>query len=159
MKGEPSRSLSEREEVYSLKLTPSEMETVRHQFDSRCRKILREENRSIRERKLRRAKKEMSFSQLPDDALDLFGVMDEYPSDCFFFNVSGYLIAVRDERLARSLAELPGKKRDVILLAFFLDMKDVEIAERLHVVGSTIHRRRKSSLTELKTRMERLEYE
>ena len=49
---------------------------------------------------------------------------------------------------------MPSKKRDVILLSYFLDMKDTEIAEKLKVVGSTIHRRRTSSLEELKLRLE-----
>ena len=45
----------------------------------------------------------------------------------------------------------------MILLSYFLDMTDTEIAEKLEVVGSTIHRRRTSSLEELKLRLEVLE--
>lgn len=52
------------------------------------------------------------------------------------------------------MAALPGKKRDVILLSYFLDMNDTEIAEKLEVVGSTIYRRGTSSIKELQLRME-----
>ena len=38
-------------------------------------------------------------------------------------------------------------------------MSDTEIAEKLKVVGSTIHRRRESSLKELKMRLEVLDDE
>lgn len=79
--------------------------------------------------------------------------MDEYPSDSTFFDVLDYRVAVMDDRLADALAALPSKKRDVILLSYFLDMSDTEIAEKLKVVGSTIHRRRTSSLKELKQRL------
>ena len=84
-------------------------------------------------------------------------MMDEYPSDSTYFDVLDYQIAVKDGRLAEALAALPSKKRDVILLSYFLDMTDTEIAEKLEVVGSTIHRRRTSSLEELKLRLEVLE--
>ena len=47
----------------------------------------------------------------------------------------------------------------MILLAFCLDMKDTEIAAKLKVVGSTIHRRRTSSLEELRSRLEVFENE
>ena len=78
----------------------------------------------------------------------------EYPSDSTFFDVLDYRVAVKDDRLADALAALPSKKRDVLLLSYFLDMSDTEIAEKLKVVGSTIHRRRTSSLKELKLRLE-----
>ncbi len=142
-----------------MTLTRSEMETIRRQFDSRCRKILREESYSIRKRLARRAEKEVSLSWLSEKELNRFYVIDEYPSDLFFFDTAEYRIPVRDEKLASALAALPDKKRDVILLAFFLDMKDTEIAAKLKVVGSTIHRRRTSSLEELRSRLEVFENE
>ena len=80
--------------------------------------------------------------------------MDEYPSDSTSFDVLDYHVVVKDDRLADALAALPSKKRDVLLLSYFLDMSDTEIAEKLKVVGLTIHRRRTSSLKELKLRLE-----
>ena len=142
-----------------MTLTRTEMEMIRRQFDSRCRKILREESYSIRKRLARRSEKEVSLSWLSEKELEHFYVRDEYPSDLFFFDAVDYRIPVRDEQLATALAALPEKKRDVILLAFFLDMKDTEIAAKLKVVSSTIHRRRISSLEELKRRLEVLENE
>lgn len=76
-----------------------------------------------------------------------------FPRICYF-DVLEYRVGVKDERLAEALAALPSKKRDVILLSYFLDMNDTEIAEKLKVVGATIHYRRTSSLKELKLRLE-----
>ena len=129
------------------------MKTVRHQFDSFCRKVLREESRNYKKQLVRRAEKEINFSELSETELSQRYVMDEYPSDSTFFDVLNYCVAVKDERLADALAALPSKKRDVILLSYFLDMSDTKIAEKLKVVGSTIHRRRTSSLKELKLRL------
>lgn len=137
-----------------MKLSPSQMKTVRHQFDSICRKVLRDESRNYKKQLARRAEKEINLSELSETELGQFYAMDEYPSDSTYFDVLEYRVAVKDDRLAEALEALPSKKRDVILLSYFLDMTDTEIAEKLKVVGSTIHRRRTSSLEELKLRLE-----
>lgn len=130
------------------------MKTVRHQFDSICRKVLRDESRNYKKQLARRAEKETNLSELSEAELGQLYAMDEYPSDSTYFDVLEYRVGVKDERLAEALAALPSKKRDVILLSYFLDMNDTEIAEKLKVVGATIHYRRTSSLKELKLRLE-----
>lgn len=137
-----------------MKLSPSQMKTVRHQFDSICRKVLRDESRNYKRQLARRAEMEVSLSELSEAELGQLNAMDEYSLEDMVFDVLEYRVAVKDDRLAEALAALPGKKRDVILLSYFLDMTDTEIAEKLKVVGSTIHRRRTSSLKELKLRLE-----
>lgn len=137
-----------------MKLSPSQMKTVRHQFDSICRKVLRDESRNYKRQLARRAEMEVSLSELSETDLGQLSAMDEYSLEDMVFDVLEYRVAVKDDRLAEALAALPGKKRDVILLSYFLDMTDTEIAEKLKVVGSTIHRRRTSSLKELKLRLE-----
>lgn len=137
-----------------MKLSPSQMKTVRHQFDSICRKVLRDESRNYKRQLARRAEMEVSLSELSEAELGQLSAMDEYSLEDMVFDVLEYRVAVKDDRLAEALAALPGKKRDVILLSYFLDMTDTEIAEKLKVVGSTIHRRRTSSLKELKLRLE-----
>lgn len=137
-----------------MKLSPSQMKTVRHQFDSICRKVLRDESRNYKKQLARRSEKETNLSELSEAELGQLYAMDEYPSDSTYFDVLEYRVGVKDERLAEALAALPSKKRDVILLSYFLDMNDTEIAEKLKVVGATIHYRRTSSLKELKLRLE-----
>ena len=137
-----------------MTLSPSQIKTVRHQFDCFCKKVLREESRDYERQPARRREKETIFSDLPDAVLSQMGEIDDYPSDHTYFDVLDYRIAVRNEQLAKALASLPSKKRDVVLLAFFLDMNDSEIAEKFNVVRTTIQRRRISSLAELKSRLE-----
>ena len=137
-----------------MTLSPSQIKTVRHQFDSFCKKILREESRDYERQLAHSLEQEITFSDLSEAILSRIGVMDEYPSDHTYFDVLDYRVAVRNNQLAKALASLPSKKRDVVLLAFFLDMNDAEIAEKLNVVRTTIQRRRTSSLAELKSRLE-----
>ena len=59
--------------------------------------------------------------------------------------------------LSEALKHLPEKKRNVILLSFFMDMTDTDIARNMNLVRSTIHHHRVSSLQALKKIMEGLE--
>lgn len=83
-----------------------------------------------------------------------FLIFDEYSSDYSRFKVLEYDIAVKDELLAEALQELPERKRDIILLSYFLDYNDVEIAELLNLVRRTVNDQRNKALKDLKNRME-----
>ena len=61
---------------------------------------------------------------------------------------------VKNELLGEALQALPEKKRDIILLSYFLEMSDEEIGELLNVVRSTIFRHRKTALEKIKLYME-----
>ena len=49
--------------------------------------------------------------------------------------MSGFDVLVKNELLAEALNALPERKRDIILLSYFLDMSDAEIGELLNVVA------------------------
>ena len=79
---------------------------------------------------------------------------DEYPSEQTHFHVRGYDVAIENEDLANALTVLPDDKRDIVLLAYFLDMTDQEIADKLDMVRCTVQYKRAQSLKELKKEME-----
>ena len=137
-----------------MELTPSQKKTVRHQFDSFCRKVLREEGRDYIKRLAWQSEHEVSLSELSEEQMTQLYVLDEYPSEQFHFQVQGLSVAVKDEKLADALASLPDEKRDIVLLAYFLDMNDREIADSLNLLRGTVQYRRTSSLKEMKKRME-----
>lgn len=137
-----------------MELTPSQKKTVRHQFDSFCKKVLREEARDYYKQLARRSEQEASLSELSEEQLERLYVLDEYPSDATLFDVQGYDVAISNEKLADALSALPDDRRDIVLLSYFLDMTDQEIADKLNSVRSTIQYKRTSSLKEMKRRME-----
>ena len=63
-------------------------------------------------------------------------------------------ILVYDEWLSEALKKLPEKKREIILMLFFMDMTEKEIVTYLRLVQSTVHYHKKDSLSRLKRYME-----
>lgn len=80
--------------------------------------------------------------------------MDEYDVENYCFQVLGYDIEVKDALIAEALQSLTEKKRNVILLSYFMEMSDAEIAREMNLVRSTVHEHRKRSLELLKNIME-----
>lgn len=132
----------------------SHEEHKQHAFDSFCKKILKYRARDYYRKLKRQAEREAVFSELPEQELMKLSVTDEYFKDAYRFTVQGFDVAISDEQLAEALSSIPADRRDIILLAYFLDMNDREIAERLNLVRRTVSRRRAKSLQELKKFME-----
>ena len=81
--------------------------------------------------------------------------MDEYSTDKTVYTVFGFDVEVSDDLIAAALDALTPRKRDVILLSFFMDMNDVEIAGLLHNTPANIHYHRTSALNLLKSILEK----
>lgn len=96
----------------------------------------------------------MNFSDMKETELNSISVMDEYDLDNSHFQVLGYDIEVKDTLLVEALQALTEKKRNVVLLSYFLEMSDAEIAREMKLVHSTIREHRIRSLELLKKLME-----
>lgn len=137
-----------------MKLSPSQMKTVRHQFDTICRKVLREESRNIEKIRGRRLKKEICFSGLPQQEVNNFYVEDEYFFDHTYFEVMNQMVTVKNDKLAEAIESLAEEKQQIVLLSYFFDMTDREIAEALDLFRSTVQRKKVNSIKELKIKLE-----
>lgn len=124
-----------------MELSSSDKERIQHQYDALAKKTLVGEAKSHRRTLAKRAAREVTFSDLSE-------------SDYFRFQVSGFDVLVKNELLAEALNALPERKRDIILLSYFLDMSDAEIGELLNVVRTTVFRHRKSALAKIKQYLE-----
>ena len=128
--------------------------TVRHQFDRICKLALKGEVVDYQRHLAYRQKHEVMLSELSQKELSRFFTMDEYDLETCRFQVLGYDIEVKDALIAEALKNLTEKKRNVIMLSYFMDMSDAEIAREMNLVRSTIHEHRKRSLELLKQIME-----
>lgn len=134
-------------------------EDIQRVFDCYCKRILKNEAINIQKHHQYMNSRQVSFSELTPEQLAQICTCDEYSSDFSRFKVLEYDIAVKDELLAEALQELPERKRDIILLSYFLDYNDVEIAELLNLVRRTVNDQRNKALKDLKNRMEGNQHE
>ena len=128
--------------------------TIRHQFDRLCQMALKGEAASYYRYMEYRRRHEAMFSELSEKELNRLFVMDEYGVENSHFTVYGYDIEVKDALIAEALQALSERKRNVILLSYFLEMSDADIAREMNLVRSTVHEHRTRSLEILKKIME-----
>lgn len=151
---EKNTALRGRKEVISMELSSSQRKTIRHQFDSYCKKVLRGEYHDCLREIRRVLQHEVSFSRLSRQELAQLFVVDEYSTNETYFDVLGYDIAVKSDLVSEALAILPTQKREIILMSYFLNMTDQEIGEKLNLMRSTVQYQRTSSLKQLKKLLE-----
>lgn len=101
--------------------------------------------------------REILFCEMSQKQIDELRVTDKYPSDMNIFTVLNFEIGVENDLLAEALKNLSSTNRDIVLLSYFMDLSDTEIAEMLSIVRRTVQYRRKSSLNKLKKHMEESE--
>lgn len=128
--------------------------TVRHQFDRLCQMALKGEAVNYYKHMDYRRKHEVTFSELSEKELSKLFTMDEHGTENHHFEVHGYDIEVKNALIAEALKELTERKRNVILLSFFMEMSDADIAREMNLVRSTIHEHRTRSLEILRKIME-----
>ncbi|SER63058.1 RNA polymerase sigma factor, sigma-70 family [Gracilibacillus ureilyticus] len=127
---------------------------VRCAFNAFCKRILKNEAINIYNERQQRLTKEMTFSDLtPQEANQLYTLDKQYTGeDGECFQVAGKKITPK--LLTKALRTLPIEKRKTVLLYYFFDKSDVEIAELLEIPRSTVQYRRTSSFKWLKRFLE-----
>ena len=134
-------------------------ERIQHQFDTFCKKVLRNTARDIYNRMARQSAHEISLSEFPEHGASIAAVMDEYFQEEQEFEALGFNIAVKSELLAEALRLLPERQCDIIMGYYFLGMSDRAIGEESDTRRSTVSYQRKVSLQKLKEILEGLQYE
>lgn len=139
-----------------MEVIPSIEKVIQMQFDSLAKKALRGEASDIKRQTKRRGKREVLQADLPRN-VNISVVYELFiEQDCFY--VQGYPVVVHDERLAKALMELPEEILEIVLLYFFLDMTDQEIADLFNMDRSSVNRKRNNSLIQLQKILEELSY-
>ena len=88
-----------------MELSSSEMKTIQHQYDALAKKVLKGEARSYYRELSKRAALEVNFSEMSEAELSQLYTLDEYESDYYRFEVSGYDVLVKNELLGEALQD------------------------------------------------------
>lgn len=143
-----------RKEVRTMSISTYLLETIRNQFEVFCIRVLQNEARDCYRELDYMNKKMVLFSDLSEEQFNSFSSIQEYDSDFYLFEINGYKVRVRDHEIGEAISKLPKKKQDIILLSFFLDMTEADIAKYLKLGQSTVHYHKANSLRELRKLME-----
>ncbi len=122
-------------------------------FDTFCKRLLRYEMIDTIREYDRQGRREATFSDLSKAERAQLQYIDEYYPDRRVFTVRGLDIEIADSDLVRALAALPSDRRDMILLAYLLDLSDADIAAQMGLKRSTVQYRRTSTLEQLRNLM------
>ena len=117
----------------------SQSEHKQHTFEYFCKQILRNEKNDYHRELNQQGEREVLFCELPPQTIEQFAMWDKYFQDTYLFEIMGFEVAVADE---------------LILLSYFLEMSDPEIAGHLNLIRRTVSHRRKNALRKLKKIME-----
>lgn len=132
---------------------------VQNQFGGFCTRVLKNEANRIHNEYARQREMEKSLDAVTPEELEQIAVMDQYFQDDHVFEVLGKQVVVTGDLLADAIAKLPDKKRDIILLTYFLGLTDREISKYLNIVHQTVSKNRIRILKELREILEKEGFE
>lgn len=132
-------------------MKPSSFEgAIRLQFDCLARKVVGRTVKNYDRELGRRARHETPFCDLSEMELNQIGVMDEYCVEFTSFDVFGSEVHIYDERLCEAIKELTESRRNILLMSYFLEMTDAEIAEVMEMERFSVCRNRLHTLKLIK---------
>ena len=133
---------------------------IRCAFNGFCKRTLKNESINAHRDIRKRQEHEINFSDLtPKEENQLYTCEDFFTEDkeeqTFF--VGGKALGTK--LIADAIHSLPEEKRRAVLLYYFFDMNDAEIAELYQIPRSTVQYRRTSSFELLKRYLEEHAYD
>lgn len=124
------------------------------QFDSFCKKVLKNYARSYSVCLARQRRRICFIEDISEDDRSWQYLSIPSHEEGYVFQVMGTEIAVENFFLGAALDELEETRRDIVLLAYCLEMTDQEIAEYFHSIRRTVTYRRYVALKQLKKLLE-----
>ena len=132
-------------------MKPSDFQkTVQCRFESCLKKVVRHVVKDYQQKLKRRQEKETLFCELPEIVVENMAVLDDYETDYTIFNVCGHDIRVYDDELAEALKQLSERNRETLLMYYFLEMNNEEIAKKQNISRSGVFQNRHNSLALMK---------
>ena len=123
-------------------------------FHAFCLKVIKSTAIDLKKKAARKEYYEISFEGLGPSAEEMFAYMEDFfgEVDDGLIHIGG--LAISPELVAEAIRSLPEEKQKAVLMYYFEDMSDMEIARVLNIPRSTVQYRRKSSFRPLKKYLE-----
>ena len=101
-----------------------------------------------------REKRFSSLEELQADALDLQRVEDTYVTYSRTYRVNGIDVTINDERIGEAIQFIMPNQRAVLLLSFFKEYSDMDIARLMKISHKTVAYRKDMAMKKLKALLE-----
>jgi RNA polymerase sigma factor (sigma-70 family) len=137
--------------------TPSYEQKTEMEYDALIKTALGNEKKNFFRDMERQMKKQALFSELDDNQVECFedsGALEAFNFVDAEFQVLRYSVAVRDALLHDALSRIDEMARNVILMAFWLEMSDREIADDTGIPRRTVNKIRNKAYMKLKEILE-----
>lgn len=127
---------------------------IRCAFNGYCKKVIKNEATNAHKELNRLSQKEVLFSDMSSaDEKSLF-TLDEYFKD-LDNEISIGKVSISEKLLSDALLSLSEDKREIILMYYFSELKDIDIAGLLNLSRSAIQYKRTKGLQLLKKYIEK----
>ena len=94
-------------------------ETIRHQFDRKCKLALQGEKIDYERHLSYRQKHEILFCELPNTEFWKLSTVDEYATESYFLTDKQFDVKIKNELLAKAIETLTERKKEVIFFVLF----------------------------------------
>ena len=137
-------------------------EHIEHTFNAFCKIVLYHAALGVYKKLRKKQQFEVSLDYLCEFDFEPVTTTDEYfvkynvPTA---FTICGKTVIVESEQLAAALLRLTEKRREVLLLRYYIGYNDEEIGKMCSISRSAVFRRRKKALHLMRKEMETFENE
>ena len=125
-----------------------------NRFDSFCRKVIRNACMDNRKSRMKREKRFSSLEAMQVEALELERVEDTYVTYSRTYKVKGIDITITDERIGEAIQFIMPNQRAVLLLSFFKEYSDMDIARLMKISHKTVAYRKQMAMKKLRILLE-----
>ena len=134
-------------------------ERTERRFHAFCKAVLNNEACNYYREQKRKVQREISFEYLQENtsfaphSTDEYFVLQDKPTD---FTANGQIVTVDSEKLAKALLCLSERRREIILMRYYLQLRDKQMAALLGKPRTTVNYQKNAALKQLRTEMEKM---
>ncbi len=125
-----------------------------HSFDAFCKKSIKYLGADGHRKRKRQQHVTLDIDDPVVAYIHSIQTNDHYSFYSRTYHVQNLEIIVRDKNIGDALQFIVPRKRDVILLCYFAELKDSEVARMLNTSPTSIARRKKAGLARLRELLE-----
>ena len=134
-------------------------ESIERRFHAFCKAVLHNEACNYYRERKHRTQREISFGYLQENTSFAPHSVDEYfvlQDKSTAFAVNGQTVIIDSEKLAKALLCLSERRREIILMRYYLQLRDKRIGALLGKPRTTVNYQKNAALKQLRTEMEKM---